>query len=337
MTMGRLVVDTAQTLALDTIEDIAFVADGDATLRRGKTVSQTIESLVAPSMEGAKACLIVMRGREAGRMYELKPGVTYLGRSDEVDVPVDDSAASRRHATIHSSPIGYVLTDLQSTNGTFVNGKRVASQVLKDGDRVQVGTTNVLKFAYQDELEESLQKRLYESATRDPLVNAYNKQYFLGALDAGYAHSQRKRLPMSVAMIDLDHFKQVNDKYGHLAGDLVLKQVVMLIKKDIRTEDVLARFGGEEFVLLLQETPSEAAYHVCERIRGKIEALAFNFESQRFRVTVSIGLATYAERNYPSPTALVAAADAALYEAKRGGRNRTVWSRAAPQPAPAGE
>ena len=134
-------------------------------------------------------------------------------------------------------------------------------------------------------------------------------------------------------MLDVDYFKVVNDTHGHAAGDDVLKGVAGIIEETKRTEDVFARFGGEEFVLLLPESPREGSVRVAERIRQKLEAHVFDYEGTPIKVTISIGVATYADRNYPSPKGLLAAADAALYEAKREGRNRVVWSqRTAPSP-----
>ena len=330
---------TQATVVLDSIDDIVFVAHGEAglSLRHGKTVSQIIEQLVSTSEEAAKACFIVMRGQQVGRMYQLAPGITLLGRADDVTISIDDTSVSRRHAAVHSSPVGYVITDLKSTNGLFVNGKRVERYVLRDGDRLQFGSSTVLKFSYQDELEQNLQQRLYESATRDQLVGVHNRQFFLDSLQAAFAHATRKNLPLSLLMLDIDHFKNVNDSHGHLAGDHVLREIARIIEQAIRTEDVFARFGGEEFVLLLAESDPECARHAAERIRKAVEGQVFEYEGRPIKTTLSIGLTTYHDRNYPSPHSVIAAADAALYEAKGAGRNCTVWTEGPPRPAPAAE
>ena len=327
------------TVVLDSIDDIVFVADGEngLSLRHGKTVSQIIEQLVSTSAEGTQACFIVMRGQQVGRMYQLGPGIAYLGRADDVTISIDDTSVSRRHAAVHSSPIGFVITDLKSTNGLFVNGQRVERHVLRDGDRIQFGSSTVLKFCYQDELEQNLQQRLYESATRDQLVGVHNRQFFLDSLEATFAHATRKNLPLSLLMLDIDHFKNVNDTHGHLAGDHVLREIARIIKQAIRTEDVFARFGGEEFVLLLAESDPECARHAAERIRKAVERQVFEYEGRPIKTTLSIGLTTYHARNYASPHNLIAAADAALYEAKRAGRNCTIWTEGPPRQAPAAE
>ena len=275
---------------------------------------------------GAKARFIVMQGQQVGKIFALGDEVAEIGRSDAMTIPIDDSAVSRAHARVHSSHRGFVITDLDSTNGLFVNAQRVKRHVLRDGDRVQVGTLTVLKFTYQDELEETLQKRLYDKATRDPLVDAHNRSYFDDYVETAFAMANRQKRPLSAMMIDVDHFKRVNDTWGHLAGDEVLKGIADLVNETIRTEDVFARFGGEEFVLLLTEQTGEAAMLVAMRIRSLIESHAFEHENATIRVTVSIGVATYAGGNYSSPATMIAAADAALYEAKNAGRNR-VFSR----------
>jgi len=272
-------------------------------------------------------------------MYELADGVAEIGRSHDATISVADDAVSRRHAKIHSSALGFVVTDLDSTNGLFVNAARVRQHVLRDGDRIQFGTSTVIKFAFQDELEENLQQRLYDGATRDHLVGAHNRQYLVDNLEAAFATANRRRRPLSALMLDIDHFKLVNDTYGHLAGDHVLKGVAGIIQETKRTEDVFARFGGEEFVLLLPESAREGAVLVAERIREGLEEHVFDYEETPIKVTISIGVATYVNHNYPSPKALIGAADAALYEAKREGRNRVVSSQrvAPPQSPEAGE
>ena len=192
----------------------------------------------------------------------------------------------------------------------------------------------MLKFALQDELEESLHRRLYEQSTRDHLVDAHSRQYLIDNLDAAFATATRRDRPLSTLMQDIDRFKRINDTWGHLAGDFVLKGIAELIQERIRTEDVFARFGGEEFVLLLTESDREASLLVAERIRSRIEAKVFDYEGECLGVTISIGVATYTGRNYPTPKDLIGAADSALYEAKRSGRNRVVWSERAATIAP---
>jgi diguanylate cyclase (GGDEF)-like protein len=303
----------------------------------GKTIAHaSIEELITPKLDPGKACLVVIRGRSVGWVHELTQHPSVVGRSPDVNLTIDDSAVSRRHARIEPSADGYVLVDLGSTNGVFVNGLRVDRHALKDGDRIQIGTTTILKFCFQDELESSFQKKLYDSATRDPLCGTYNRKFFLDTLEVDFGYAERNGTPLSLLLLDLDHFKAVNDTYGHLAGDAVLKQAASLIQKELRTEDVLARYGGEEFAVLLRYTDATCALAVAERIRRAVEACSFQHEERQFRLTISIGVTTLDEGRCAAAVDFLRAADERLYEAKRLGRNRTVSREAASEPSPPG-
>ena len=242
---------------------------------------------------------------------------------DEVARAKDDGA-SRTHASVVRQGDEFVLSDLQSTNGLFVNGVPVEHHMLRHGDRIQVGHTSVVKFCFQDEVEESFQKTLYEAATRDPLVGCYNRRYLTETLAAEFAASLRAGMPLSLMMLDLDHFKQINDTYGHPAGDHALQEVVRLINGNLRTGDTLARYGGEEFALVLRNCPADGGVVLAERLRTTIADHLIECSGRAFRVTVSIGIATSAGRNCSEPSELLQAADALLYEAKTRGRNCVV-------------
>jgi two-component system cell cycle response regulator len=289
-----------------------------------KTVANaTLEALLTPKLEPGKACLIVIRGRSVGHLLELQKLPSVVGRAPDVELMIDDVAVSRRHAQIEKGAEGFAVQDLGSTNGLFVNGLRVQRQLLHDGDRIQVGTTTILKFCFQDELEASFQKTLYDSATRDSLTGLYNRRFFLDTLDIDFAYSFRNETALSLLLLDLDHFKEINDSFGHSAGDSVLRQTSGLIQKGLRTEDVAARHGGEEFAVLLRYTDAPAAYAIAERIRQSIEEHRFEHEARVMRVTASIGLASLEARCYRSWQGLIEAADSFLYRAKEQGRNRT--------------
>jgi diguanylate cyclase (GGDEF)-like protein len=195
--------------------------------------------------------------------------------------------------------------------------------LLVDGDKLQVGSTTILKFSYQDEVEEQFQKQLYDSATRDGLTGAFNKKYFADQLKTEFAFCYRHNTPLSLALFDIDFFKKLNDGFGHPAGDLALKQLSALVQKALRTEDIFARYGGEEFGVILRDTDGERAFLIAERVRRSTEQHEFTYEGKRLPLTISIGIATLEKQAYPSPKALVKAADQFLYEAKRKGRNRT--------------
>lgn len=287
-----------------------------------------IEKAVRPETASGKACFVVIKGRSVGLLVALQSSATTIGRAQEAGLCFDDPGVSRRHAEVASCPEGYVVRDLGSTNGLFVNGERVVRHVLRDGDRVQIGTSTILKFCHPDAVEESAQRRLYESATRDALVGIYNRQYLVDSLEAELAYCARHRVPLSVLLLDIDHFKLVNDRFGHLAGDRALTAVAGLMQETLRAEDTLARFGGEEFMALLRHTDTERAEAVAERIRARIAAHVLEWEGQSFSLTVSIGIATFVE-GPGDVRALFREADDRLYEAKESGRNRVVSPRTA--------
>ncbi|MBI3178362.1 MAG: GGDEF domain-containing protein [Deltaproteobacteria bacterium] len=270
------------------------------------------------------ACFIVIAGGQAGKMYKLDDNELVIGRVNDASILIEDDGVSRRHAKICRQPDGaLVITDLGSTNGTFVNGERVTTRVLKDGDKIQIGTTTILKFSLQDTLEEDFLRRQYESATRDALTQCFNKKYLLERLPSELAFAKRHDKALALAMIDVDHFKQVNDTHGHQAGDVVLRGVAKVMRDAIRSDDLLARYGGEEFALVMRETLPASALAAMERLRRQIEASTFDSEGTPLKVTVSIGIASWTEDRPETPEAMIGAADAYLYQAKRSGRNRT--------------
>jgi two-component system cell cycle response regulator len=269
------------------------------------------------------AYLIVINGRSVGKMYKVQNDRTFIGRAPDCDVLVDDEGVSRRHAYIQRGVEAYEVVDNNSTNGIFINGQRVRGHALKDGDRLQVGSSTILKFSFQDEMEQNYQKQLYDSATRDALTGAYNKKYFADQLKTEFAYCFRHDTHLSLCLFDIDFFKKLNDGWGHLAGDMVLKELAQVVMKTLRTEDIFARYGGEEFGVILRDTDGEHAFLIAERLRRKIEAYKFMYEGERLPVTVSIGVSTLEQKNHESPKAMVKAADGYLYKAKEAGRNRT--------------
>jgi diguanylate cyclase (GGDEF)-like protein len=303
------------------------LSERDRAIGRETLAHGTLEDLITPKLDPGRACLIVIRGHSVGLLHELDASrASIIGRSADVELTIDDVAVSRKHASIESGRDGFALLDLDSTNGIFVNGVRVKHHMLRDGDRVQVGTTTILKFCYQDEVEASFQRQLYDSATRDPLTKIYNRKFFLETLDVDFAHAHKNDTALSLILLDIDHFKNVNDTYGHLAGDQALVDISVLIQKALRTEDVLSRYGGEEFAVLLRFTSGQAAISIAERIREAVRDHTFVFEDHEFRLTVSIGVATIWLRSYESPTDLIKDSDEHLYRAKQSGRNRVAYA-----------
>lgn len=279
--------------------------------------------LLAPGKGARSAYLIVINGKSVGKMFKLQGDKLIIGRAPTNEVLIDDEGVSRQHAMIERHAAGLVLVDNNSTNGVFVNGDRINRHVLADGDKVQLGSSTILKYSFQDEVEERGMQALWDQATRDGLTGAYNKKYFADQLKTDFAFYYRHGRPLSLVLFDIDFFKKLNDGFGHPAGDAVLKSIAALVHKALRTEDIFARYGGEEFGIILRDTDGERAFLICERIRRSVETFPFAYDDKKMSVTISIGIATLVGQSYPTPKALVKQADEFLYQAKHKGRNRT--------------
>jgi diguanylate cyclase (GGDEF)-like protein len=271
-----------------------------------------------------RAYLIVLAGSSVGEMYKITAESTVIGRGQQADIQVIDEGISRRHAEIMHVGGDIVIRDLGSTNGTYCNGDRISEHHLTDGDKIQVGSTTILKFTFHDSLDESFQRQMYESALRDGLTKIFNKKYFLERLESEFAYAVRHRTPLSLVMFDIDHFKRINDTHGHLAGDYALSTLAKVVGDTIRQEDVFARYGGEEFAVICRGIDLTGAVAFGERIRRCVDAQAFIYNGVDIKVTVSVGVAAVPEVGMKEPQELIGAADDALYQAKRQGRNRVV-------------
>lgn len=279
---------------------------------------------VAGAPTERNAYLIVLSGRAVGKMFKLGAGEHVVGRSTDADIRLDDEGISRSHAMLRRRADGTVeVSDLESTNGTFVNGAQIRHFTLSDGDRIQIGSVTILKFSYQDSLEEQFQQQLYESATRDPLTQAYNKRHFNEQFEKDFAHATRHGLPLALVMLDVDHFKSINDNHGHPAGDHVLQRLSATIMASLRTEDSYCRVGGEEFAVIMRDCTEDEAVQLAERLRRLVANTQFVYGGQSIPVTISLGVTGFARERHLSSTLLVEEADRCLYEAKRRGRNRS--------------
>jgi diguanylate cyclase (GGDEF)-like protein len=275
------------------------------------------------------AFLLVLSGPQFGDIFPLEPGHDLvIGRREDSDVEIIDDGVSRRHASIRVDGEAATIRDLGSANGTFVDGVRALEARLADGARVQIGGATTLKFVWADALEARWQLKIAEGALQDPLTGLYNRRHFEERLGSELASAQRHGRPLSLLLVDVDHFKQVNDDHGHLAGDEALKMLAFVLRGAIRKEDVLARFGGEEFVVLARETALAGARALGERVRKAVERSRCAWQGSDLAltvsigVTVSIGLAEFVAGR--SERELIEAADRALYLAKQSGRNRVI-------------
>jgi two-component system cell cycle response regulator len=269
------------------------------------------------------AYFIVISGKSVGRMFKITAPEMVIGRATDSQIQLEDEGVSRRHVKVLWAPDGSVrIQDLQSTNGTYCDGVRVESHLLQDGQKVQLGNATILKFSYQDDLEESFQRQLYESATRDNLTRLYNRKFFVERLRAEFSYALRHGTPLTLVLLDVDNFKRVNDTRGHPCGDYVLTKLGSVLLDSVRSEDVLARWGGEEFGLILRACPADHGYLLADRIRRKVEGTKFHYAGEDIPLTVSAGFATLQSGNFQTPENLITAADQNLYLAKRGGRNK---------------
>lgn len=270
---------------------------------------------------GARPSLTVLTGYDAGRIHVLDSYETLVGRADECDIQVLEPTISRRHAHFIATTDGVEVFDLRSRNGVTINGHLVQRQWLKDQDVVGLGGNTSFKFAYVTESDFRYQEKMFDNAVHDSLTRLYNKRYFLGVLEQHLLTTRKKLGTLNLFMLDLDHFKAINDTHGHQVGDAVLQHVSTLVRQESRNNDVIGRYGGEEFIILLTDVDAESAVRIAERIRQTVHHNTLSINNLHVKLTVSIGVASAAEVD-GSPDRLIALADERLYIAKRQGRNR---------------
>jgi diguanylate cyclase (GGDEF)-like protein len=266
--------------------------------------------------------LLRMDGVQAGEVVSLAILPCFIGRHPSCQVVIDDAGVSRRHVRVYLQHDEFWLEDMGSRNGTFIDGRRLERKRLHDGVLIQVGLQASFRFTLVSARQEKLLRELYESSTRDALTGIYNRRHFDDRIRAELAYAKRHHLDVGFIMIDVDFFKRVNDTYGHAAGDVILKSVAATLARQLRTEDVIARVGGEEFGVLLRGTAREGARRLAERLRASIELLPISAEGVPISVTISAGCSALSETADNSPGSLLRIADERLYNAKRAGRNR---------------
>ncbi len=270
--------------------------------------------------------LIVLKGtdRDFGREFCIEKERVVIGRGVDVDFQIWDSKVSRHHLAIHlktgeSGEKKVFYEDLMSTNGTYVNDKFSNYGELMNGDRIRIGDT-VLKFEIMDELEQEFSKRLYKMAVTDSLTGLYNKEYFYDELRRQFHIAARYGRELSLIMLDIDNFKQVNDNYGHISGDEALKSIAYAILETVRFQDVASRFGGDEFCILLPETSISGARFLGYRVKRAIEKLSIPTDKGEIKLTVS--MAVVSTKHVYNFIDFLKKVDDALLEVKKGERSR---------------
>lgn len=292
---------------------------------------KTVSDISLPTLHGLQEetpGLLFLSGPRAGRCAHLARGRWIVGRSLDADISFPHESVSRQHCEVRVLRDGATfIRDLGSLNGTQINGRPVAQDDptrLEVGDQVRLSASAHLKFVRQTPREAELHEGLYQAAVHDPLTGLLNRRALDARLAQAFSYAMRHGPTLVLVVIDLDHFKQVNDRWGHDGGDLVLKSVSARIREQVRTEDLVGRFGGEEFVLVLQGAQPEEAVALANRIRQQVAAVPVRVPGGDVSVTLSIGVAHAGESAVESAADLFVLADKRLYAAKRGGRNRVI-------------
>ncbi len=279
--------------------------------------------------ESKPACLLVVGGDLNGSIFNLPVGESVVGRNPDCQISLDFQGISRKHFTIQVSDNGTViLQDLGSANGTYLNNKKVeGSAQLNRADMIKIGAI-ALKYLPKGDPERLTYDKLHEDANTDGLTKVYNKRYFNDSLENEVKKCKVTGKPLTLIIFDLDHFKKLNDNFGHDAGDYVLKDMSKIIREQgIRQGDIVARYGGEEFCVLLPNTNLKQGFEIAERLRKMIETHQFIYDGKRLPVTASIGVADY-RQGINNGTDLFKRADSAVYKSKEGGRNQVNFFKA---------
>ncbi len=288
-----------------------------------RTIREHTRALLTPSVgTGKRPCLTVLAGGLSGTVHTLPAEqATVVGRAPDADLRFEDQRVSRHHAKVMAGSEGdTVLEDLGSSNGTFVNGTRIQWQVLKDGDKIEIGPSAILKFSYQDDVDRSFQQELTERGIKDGLTEVYTEQYFLDRIATEYAYARRHEGILALLMFEIDHFKKIHDAHGGCAGDFILRELARVVSQMLRAEDVFARYGNVSFVVLARDIGDSDVAVLAQRIGRTIKSHEFVFEDTQIPVTISLGIATLSDKA-KKPAKLIQIADKYLSRAKKAGQN----------------
>lgn len=281
-------------------------------------------AVTSPTPAGQKSYLVKIYPAGLGSgLLEIPQQRFVIGRGTDCDLSLNDSAISRNHAAIEFTDGAYWLNDLNSTNGTHVNDMLCHRQRLKTGDLVRLGS-HIMKFLASDHVETQFHETIYNMMVTDALTGTYTRRLFLEALERDLIRCGRHGRLLALALIDIDRFKSINDTHGHLIGDDVLRELVKRIRSKTRKDELFARFGGEEFAVLLNEATLEDACRSGERLRSVVADEPFFVGGMEIPVTISVGIAA-TTGEISSKEQLIDLADQKLFEAKRNGRNRVEW------------
>ncbi len=287
-------------------------------------VTQVVQGGTPPEQGGGSDCLVVIYTAEPGllgKRFVLDKSPLRVGRGTDNSIVLEGDSVSRRHAHFERRGNSWYVVDDGSTNGTYLNEDQVQRDAgLGNGDRIKIGPT-ILKFLSGLDAEAKYHEEIYRMTIVDGLTQIHNKRYLFEALEKELIRARRYERELSLVIFDIDFFKRINDQFGHLAGDHVLRELARVVQERIRRDEVFARYGGEEFVIVLPETGLPGALSLAENLRQRVGSHGFVFQNERIPVTISIGCAQLQKEDKTGPD-LIQRADEKLYEAKRAGRNQ---------------
>jgi diguanylate cyclase (GGDEF)-like protein len=286
-------------------------------------VTQVTNAIPEEDLSTGNDCVVVIYTKEPtllGKRFVLEQPMVRIGRGADNQIVLEGDSVSRRHAHFERRGTLWYAVDDGSTNGTYVNEQQIPHEVeLRTNDRIKVGPT-IFKYLSGADAEAKYHEEIYRMTIVDGLTQIHNKRYLYEALEREIIRARRHERPLCAVMFDIDFFKRINDQFGHLAGDYVLRELADVVMTRIRRDEVFARYGGEEFAILLPETSLTGAAALADSIREKVAEHRFAFQGEVIPVTISIGCAPMLAED--TATDLIQRADEKLYEAKRSGRNR---------------
>ncbi len=287
------------------------------------TCADAFDVFATGNIEPGKGCLLqIYPATSTSQLIRLAAERTVIGRDPSCDVTLDDNAMSRTHAAVDLIGRAYFLNDLNSTNGTYVDDELLRGRIpLQGGELIRMGGS-ILKFMSSMDEEANYHAVVHELMIRDSLTNTFNRSYLIPVIEKELKSCRLAQAELAVILLDIDHFKKINDQHGHLVGDEVLRTFCERIRHELRTSDMLARFGGEEFVLACPRTSLSEAIRIAERVRLLISSMPFHTQAGKINVTCSLGVAVSDGVNLASCDDIISAADNSLYDAKKTGRNR---------------
>jgi len=302
-----------------------MIGDGDGEGQETRITK--ISGLVDRPIGTGESSFVTIYGPNLGKKFVLDQAEFTIGR-DAVQnfICVELDNVSRKHCRVTQKDGKFFVRDLNSTNGTYVNDEEIkppADRQLRSGDLIKVGGA-IYKFLQGDNVEALYHEEIYRMTIVDGLTGVHNKRYFMEFLEREMARCSRYGRPLSLMMFDIDFFKKINDEFGHLAGDYVLRELATQVRTRVRKEECVARYGGEEFAIVLPESPVDKARKFADKLNKLIAEHEFTFEARKIPVTVSIGVAEMSSGESEEPTHFIKLADQHLYTAKRTGRNRVV-------------